>query len=158
VRYAWVSVHSVRVVSTGTGEGSRLVKYYTLAFCFRYYIRCLYHCLPPTISITSHSTITYIRLEDAGDTHIERLHTIKDSAAFQHIDSRLELNILYWGIAKSFHNKHPGSIELARHPGRTQHYIPELQHNGWSRCWPFEAQPHKKQERLQDMQTQAHSL
>jgi hypothetical protein len=94
VRYAWVSVHSVRVVSTGSGEGSRLVKYYTLASCFRYYIRCLYHCLPSTISITRHSSTTYIRLEDAENTHIGRLHTIEDSAASRYIDSRLDLNIL----------------------------------------------------------------
>ena len=63
VRYAWVSVHSVRFVSTGSGEGSSLGQVLHtrfLAFVITHHIRCLYHShFPPTASIPSHCTFIY---------------------------------------------------------------------------------------------------
>ena len=60
VRYAWVSVHSVRFVSTGSGEGSSLGQVLHtrfLAFVITHHIRCLYHShFPPTASIPSYCT------------------------------------------------------------------------------------------------------
>ena len=58
VRYAWVSVHSVRFVSTGSGEGSSLGQVLHtrfLAFVITHHIRCLCHShFPPTASIPSY--------------------------------------------------------------------------------------------------------
>lgn len=63
VRYAWVSVHSVRFVSTGSGEGSSLGQVLHtrfLAFVITHHIRCLYHShFQPTASITSYCTFIY---------------------------------------------------------------------------------------------------
>lgn len=42
----------------GLARDHRLVKYYTLASCFRYNVRCLYHSLPPTTGITRNYSIT----------------------------------------------------------------------------------------------------
>ena len=63
VRYAWVSVHSVRFVSTGSGEGSSLGQVLHtrfLAFVITHHIRCLCHSpFPPTASIPSYCTSIY---------------------------------------------------------------------------------------------------
>jgi hypothetical protein len=47
VRYTWVSVHSVRFVSTGSGKGSRLVKVLHTRFLLSL-LHSLLVPLPPT--------------------------------------------------------------------------------------------------------------
>ena len=69
------SVHSVRLVSTGSCEGSSLgqVPNHTLASCFCYHTRCLYHTIP-FHSPTSRTFSDAVQHQNTRLTYTEIVH------------------------------------------------------------------------------------
>ena len=160
------SVHSVRLVSTGSCEGSSLgqVPNYTLASCFCYHTRCLYHTIPlpdqsyilRRCTASKHSLDLYRDRPPRPNSHSHRGNSPHPKQ--QRLGSNI-LQILDWSVTKSFPHRTTLSLPSWNNTldpcVRTNHHV---KRDGWSRCRPFEAQPHQKSQGLQDLQTQTHSL